>query len=789
MANDDDFQTTEQEQLGSQFSVQPDQTPGFWSGFGERGPLGAIGSGIDQGLLYGASDIVHNNNTWSPPAETPSNLSARAREVLGLTDQEKETDFERTLRGTADQLIPDPRVAGAAYRTLQSVSEFGTELALGRVAGPVGAMATVSGITRYERYHDYRDQGVDPDTAEKLSNTDAAVAGVFAAAGGIGGSMFKTESTAAKLMTEVAAGVGTNVPLGIANRYLDHKYLADAGYDDLAAQQQPWDGIAMLTDVGMGLLPAAALGLHTALAGPARAALSEPGLARDAASIVKHREAITDLAPGIPLDGDAARFHETALRTAVEQDLTGRKVNVSEADLLPESAEFLRRPTEDTSPMIQAFAEHLDSSGLADELGGLDDDTRALVERFTGKLPAPVERAAPANDLDRAIAGGESPHEPVHVEPPAEIAKPAVTAEELEQEAEAAKAAQAEKGKATSTDDLPLERDVDMTRKAPQWRPGDETKDSMLEYMVRHPKGIDSKEAAAQGIDPKDMNLKAARIGMRRAFRKGGLSFDEAAEHLFEAGYPVDDEKGNYSPNVLLDRISDELAGRKVFSLRNETEFKRLEDEHYENERQRAEAEAEAMLAAEPERAALDKEFTALWRDEKDPGLRRMASKAWDEAKTVDERRALIDEIKEMQSEKRNASREADRTGVEDRPDLTLQSENAAELKERGERERQEADAQQLAIRIAGERERADRERDQFSLTGSDRMSDWYPNQMDLVRAAMEERPFTEVPDAQGRLVDAAPALEQAQLLVDQANAEADKAFKAATDCFDRGGP
>jgi len=72
-------------------------------------------------------------------------------------------------------------------------------------------------------------------------------------------------------------------------------------------------------------------------------------------------------------------------------------------------------------------------------------------------------------------------------------------------------------------------------------------------------------------------------------------------------------------------------------------------------------------------------------------------------------------------------------------------------------------------------------------LTGSDRMSDWYPNQMDLVRAAMEERPFTEVPDAQGRLVDAAPALEQAQLLVDQANAEADKAFKAATDCFDRG--
>jgi hypothetical protein len=275
---------------------------------------------------------------------------------------------------------------------------------------------------------------------------------------------------------------------------------------------------------------------------------------------------------------------------------------------------------------------------------------------------------------------------------------------------------------------------------------------------------------------------------MRRAFRKGGLSFNHAAELLYQAGYPVTDEKGNYSPNALLDRIDQELRGDKVYSIKNEAEFQRQADEHYENERQAAEQAAKDLLAREPERATQDAKFMELWRHPELEGARKMASDAWNEAKTLKERTDLIAELQEMLDEKRTASREAPGASRETTEALTLHAEDAAELKARGEREQAESDAQQLAVRIAGERDRADRELSEFSLTGSDRVSDSNPNQTDLVRAAMEERPLMEIPDAQGRMIDAAPALEQAQLLEDQAKAEADKAFKTAADCFNQGG-
>lgn len=95
--------------------------------------------------------------------------------------------------------------------------------------------------------------------------------------------------------------------------------------------------------------------------------------------------------------------------------------------------------------------------------------------------------------------------------------------------------------------------------------------DSMLEYLARHSEGINTAEAEAHGIDRADMHLPEARVGIKRAFRKTGMSFDKAAEMLHEAGYPVADENGHYNPNTLLDKIDRELRGDKVFSHRNET--------------------------------------------------------------------------------------------------------------------------------------------------------------------------------------------------------------------------
>jgi hypothetical protein len=127
--------------------------------------------------------------------------------------------------------------------------------------------------------------------------------------------------------------------------------------------------------------------------------------------------------------------------------------------------------------------------------------------------------------------------------------------------------------------------------------------DSILEFLARHPRGLDSEEARRQGIDPADMALSHAHVGIKRAFRKGGLSFDHAAEALHEAGYPVDDAQGHYSPNALLDKIDSELRGTKVYSSRNEARL----SERGRDWRQPLSDEALAALTEEAARERLEK--------------------------------------------------------------------------------------------------------------------------------------------------------------------------------------
>lgn len=106
----------------------------------------------------------------------------------------------------------------------------------------------------------------------------------------------------------------------------------------------------------------------------------------------------------------------------------------------------------------------------------------------------------------------------------------------------------------------------------------DASQDSILQWLAKHPRGIDSAEAQAQGLDPSQFGTSDAMVGIKRAFRRGGMSFDQAAEALHQAGYPVSDELG-YSPNVLLDAIDSELRGNPVYSLGNTRRFAELEQQ------------------------------------------------------------------------------------------------------------------------------------------------------------------------------------------------------------------
>lgn len=105
----------------------------------------------------------------------------------------------------------------------------------------------------------------------------------------------------------------------------------------------------------------------------------------------------------------------------------------------------------------------------------------------------------------------------------------------------------------------------------------DPTEDSILQYLAKHPRGLDSTEAAAQGLDPSQFNAPESMVGIKRAFRRGGMSFDQAAETLHQAGYPVADAQGNYDPNALLDAIDGELRGSPVYSMANTRRLAELE--------------------------------------------------------------------------------------------------------------------------------------------------------------------------------------------------------------------
>jgi GGDEF domain-containing protein len=147
----------------------------------------------------------------------------------------------------------------------------------------------------------------------------------------------------------------------------------------------------------------------------------------------------------------------------------------------------------------------------------------------------------------------------------------------------------------------PLAWKAPKPRVAPPIPRSDATKDSILQYLAKHPRGIDREEAAAQGIDPADMKQREAFVGIRSAFRKGGMTFDEAAEHLHESGFPVADSQGHYNPNTLLERISDELHGHPSYSVHNQAHTEALAAEEAERKLMSEDAAARHIAPGVPD--------------------------------------------------------------------------------------------------------------------------------------------------------------------------------------------
>ena len=178
----------------------------------------------------------------------------------------------------------------------------------------------------------------------------------------------------------------------------------------------------------------------------------------------------------------------------------------------------------------------------------------------------------------------------------------------------------------------------------------DATRDSALQYLAKLG-GVDIKEAESEGFDPEDM--KAQRVGIRRAFHSKGMSLESAGEALAQDGWDVTDSSGSVDKDKVLTILDDELHGRPRYSTRRDLE-RFAEDEEYdrrlreEHERDAAHAIPYYASQGEPIR-----DFTALADQARkiDPDATERALEVDDDTEAERRLREIIDHGTKAQSQ------------------------------------------------------------------------------------------------------------------------------------------
>ncbi|MBK8184715.1 MAG: PLxRFG domain-containing protein [Candidatus Competibacteraceae bacterium] len=280
----------------------------------------------------------------------------------------------------------------------------------------------------------------------------------------------------------------------------------------------------------------------------------------------------------------------------------------------------------------------------------------------------------------------------------------------------------------------------------------DAGKDSILTAIAKIG-GLDRAEAQRQGIDPAEFQRMP--VFGKPVFRKNsGKSFDAMAESLSEFGYPVLDEKRNYSPNVLLDAISRELAGNPVYTPQGiESAARRDAEEQAKFEQDNWLLDAvdlehtgfDALNDQEQVTAQLQAEASRdLGEDAADTIFERISQQH--EQATPDQfneaLRAAFNEARQRQSA--NSREQAGEPGSVQATDAILQDYSIEELRAEEERIAKAQSDQEAKDKAAQQKTAADRARSDFVLTGSNRPADvaMARGQTNLL-GAMEGRPKT----------------------------------------------
>lgn len=321
--------------------------PGFFTGMGFSedtaylGPvyraLEAAGSGAAKSERV-VGDLLHQSEGFDYATDESGGLIATSAgqqsESEGLNPLADAISADAKARVQA--MTPNPATTGAAVRIVHGLGEGAYLATVGGLTGGIpGAAALTGGVEGSATYHELTEQKVDSTTALESAGVTAitSAAGVLIP-GGFGSTL------AAKLLT----GAGSQVGLGFASRYADHKILEANGYPEMAAQQKLWDSTAVLTDALLGTAFGGLAHLHGHEATAVKAAAAEPGMvdAALAANLAVHDR---NLAVGVPVDPAATHAHQDALDVSNEQLLEGKPNDVSQTGV--NEAKFAQRPIDE----------------------------------------------------------------------------------------------------------------------------------------------------------------------------------------------------------------------------------------------------------------------------------------------------------------------------------------------------------------------------------------------------------------------------------------------------------
>lgn len=272
------------------------------------GSLSAPAKGLAKGLLVEPARVMNLGMSLIPAA---------IDQAYGTNS--RDWWFENMMLERASRAVtPNPREVGMAGQILHSLTDVGGQAIVG---GPalVGISKTVG------KSIEGVEEGLDPLAAMKKG----AIEGGSAALGvALPISLpITVGSRIPGLAQQLAYGVASNVPLGIASRALTHEVLAK-DYPEMAEQYKALDEGALATDLVLGL---AFGGLGHAIASKgAPLPLIRPS---DIDAALTRRNAYhieVDAAPGLAKNGETRDAHVESVLKATEDLIAGRPVDVSE---------------------------------------------------------------------------------------------------------------------------------------------------------------------------------------------------------------------------------------------------------------------------------------------------------------------------------------------------------------------------------------------------------------------------------------------------------------------------